>query len=322
MNVRERDVDVGGIRVHIRDAGEGRPVLLLNGIGAHGAMWEPLEQALGGLRLIEFDAPGSGRSGTPLYPVSIPALAWLAGRVLDEVKVSAANVIGYSMGGMVAQQMAAAAPRRVDRLVLVATSCGWGGVPGQPAALLNLATPLRYRSKTFHALTLGSMTGGRSRSDRTWVERHGELRRRHPPSTRGYLGQLLSASLWCGLPLLARIRNPTLVVSGDDDPLVPIANAMLLASRLPLARLVVAPDEGHLLLMDPRSAVLEPIREFLAAEPLEAARVWRASRVVTLADADAAIAETRHQMQPWGVLSSVIRAAWPAHADCPLSPRR
>jgi pimeloyl-ACP methyl ester carboxylesterase len=305
--IRERDADIGGIRLHIRDGGEGRPVLLVNGIGAHAAMWEPLERVLGGFRLIEFDAPGTGRSGTSAFPVSIPALARLAAGVLDAAEVSAADVIGYSMGGMVAQQLAALAPRRVRRLVLVGTSCGWGGVPGRAAAVLNLATPLRYWSECFNRLTLGSMTGGRSRTDREWVERQSELRRRHPPSTLGYLAQLLSSSLWCGLPLLARIRAPTLVVTGDDDPLVPAANAMLLASRLPRARVLLAPGEGHLLLMDPESAVLEPIRDFLGSEPLDTASVWTDSRVVTIEDAAAAISATPHQIQPWGVLNSILR---------------
>jgi pimeloyl-ACP methyl ester carboxylesterase len=195
MTIHEQDADIGGIRVRIRDVGEGRPVLLLNGIGAHAAMWEPLEHVLSGFRLIEFDSPGTGQSETSLFPVPIPALARLAARILDDVGLSTASVIGYSMGGMVAQQLAALAPQRVRRLVLVGTSCGWGGVPGQAAAVLNLATPLRYWSESFNRLTLGSMTGGRSRTDCEWVERQSELRRRHPPSTLGYLAQLLSSSL-------------------------------------------------------------------------------------------------------------------------------
>jgi pimeloyl-ACP methyl ester carboxylesterase len=307
MRIEEQDRRIAGMRLRLRVVGHGHPVLLLNGVGAHMAMWGPLEQALDGFQLIEFDAPGTGRSGRPPYPLSIPALASLASHVLDEVNVRAADVVGYSMGGMVAQQLAASEPRRVRRLVLAATSCGWGSVPGQLEALLNLATPLRYWSKTFHRLTLGSMTGGRARTDHEWVDCHGELRGRRPPSTVGYVGQLLSLGLWSGLPLLERICHPTLVVTGDDDPLVPAANALLLASRLPRARVLVAPGEGHLLLMDPESVVLEPIRDFLRAESLEAASAWRGSPVVTPRDADAAIAATAHQTQPWGVLNGLFR---------------
>jgi pimeloyl-ACP methyl ester carboxylesterase len=224
------------------------------------------------------------------------------------------------MGGMVAQQLAASQPRRVRRLVLVATSCGWGGVPGRPAAVLNLATPARYLSTTFHRRTIGSMTGGRSRTDGEWVNRQGELRRRHPPSTLGYFSQLLGLSTWFGLPLLPRICHPTLVVMGDDDPLVPTANGLLLASRLPRARVLVAAGEGHLLLMDPDSAVLEPIRDFLSARPVERASAWQSSQVVSHADADAAIAATPLQAQPWGVVNRIVRASVPRNHPWRLRP--
>jgi poly(3-hydroxyoctanoate) depolymerase len=311
MSIAERSVLVDGVRLHLREVGYGPPVLVINGIGAHTAMWGPLEHALDGFHLIEFDAPGTGQSATLPYPVTVPALAWLASQILDKVGVETADVVGYSMGGIVAQQLAASAPERIRRLVLAATSCGWGGVPGQPRALLNVATPLRYLSPGFYRRTIGSMAGGRARRDPEWIDHHGELRRRHPPTVRGYLGQVLTVSAWSGLPLLPRIRQPTLVVTGDDDPLVPPANSMLLASRLPMARVLLAPGEGHLLLMDPESAVLEPIRDFLGAESLDEATVWREARVVSRDQARAAIASTRQQLQPWGAVSAIMRAIWP-----------
>jgi poly(3-hydroxyoctanoate) depolymerase len=308
----EHTLRIGGLRLHVREVGEGRPVLLINGLGTHVDMWSPLEQALGGFRLIEFDAPGTGRSSTPPYPVTIPALAWLARRVLDRVGVRRADVLGYSMGGLVAQQLAASAPQRVRRLVLVGTSCGWGGVPGALGPMLNIATPLRYWSPAFYRRTIGGMVGGRARHDTEWVERHGRLRLRHPPSAEGYFGQVLTVSAWSGLPLLPRIRQPALVVTGDDDPLVPPANALLLASRLRDARVLVAPGEGHLLLMDTESAVLQPIAEFLAAAELAKAPVWRNAQVVSAGEAAAAIAAARRQAQPWGLVSAALRRTWRA----------
>jgi pimeloyl-ACP methyl ester carboxylesterase len=308
MSIDERSVTVDGVRLHVREVGDGPPVLMINGIGAHTAMWGPLEHVLHDFHLIEFDAPGTGRSATPPYPVTVPALAWLASRILDKVSVVKADVLGYSMGGIVAQQLAVSASQRIRRLVLAATSCGWGGVPGHPRALLNVATPLRYWSPAFYRRTIGSMAGGRARRDPEWIDLHGELRRRHPPTVRGYFSQVLTLSAWSGLPLLPQIRLPTLVVTGDDDPLVPPANSLLLASRLPHARAVVAPGEGHLLLMDPESAVLEPIREFFAADSLDEATVWREAKLVSRDQARAAIASTRNQLQPWGAVSAVMRA--------------
>ena len=312
MKVRERSVEVDGLRLHVREVGSGEPLLLINGIGAHTAMWTPLEQVLGQFRLIEFDAPGTGQSATSSYPVSIPALAWLARRILEESGVSSADVLGYSLGGLVAQQLAIAYPQRVRRLVLVATSCGWGGVPGRPGAMLNVATPLRYWSPTFYRRTIGSMAGGHARRDVDWVRRHGQLRQRHPPSVWGYMGQMVGASSWSSLPALGRIKQPTLVITGDDDPLVPAANSMLLTSRLPEARLLVATGEGHLLLMDSGSAALEPIREFVAAPVHTETQVWKAARKVGAEESRAAISAAGRQLQPWGALSALMRAAWPA----------
>ncbi|WP_448638524.1 alpha/beta fold hydrolase [Geodermatophilus sp. URMC 63] len=301
------------MRLHVREVGEGPPVLLINGLGAHTEMWQHLEQALPGRRLIEFDAPGVGRSPAPRYPVTIPALARLAREVLDSARVDQVDVLGYSMGGLVTQQLAASAPDRVRRLVLVGTSCGlWGGVPGQLGPLLNLATPLRYWSPAFYRRTIGGLAGGRARFDADWVAQHGQLRRRQPPSTRGYLGQVLSASQWSGLPLLHRIHHPVLVVTGDDDPLMPAANAVLLGRRLPNARVLIPRGEGHLLLMDPDSTALRPIRDFLLAETLDEAPVWRDALIVDDEDLRLAMSRTPRPAQPWATASAVMRAVWPA----------
>lgn len=309
---RESTVRVGGLRVHVREVGEGAPVLLINGIGTHSAMWEPVEGAFGGLRLIEFDAPGTGRSCPTSTVVSVPALAWLATRVLDALGVERADVLGYSMGGIVAQAMAVYTPERVRRLVLVATTPGAGGVPGSFAAMLNVATPLRYYSSSYYDRTIGGMVGGRARTDAEWVARHGRLRRRNPPSVRGYLGQLASVGAWTNLPLVHRIHHPTLIVTGDDDPLVPPANSAILARRLPNARLLTVPGEGHLLLMDAASDALAPIHGFLSAESSEESRAWREARTVDEEDELDAIAATGPMLQPLGALSAVLRRVWPA----------
>lgn len=314
---RESSVRVGGLHIHVREVGEGPPLLLINGIGTHSAMWRPVEAALPGLRLIEFDAPGTGRSSNTSTFVTIPALAWLATRVLDEVGVERADVLGYSMGGIVAQAMAIYAPSRVRRLVLVSTTPGLGGVPGSLSAMVNVATPLRYYSERYYARTIGGMVGGRARTDRDWVARHGVLRRRDPPSLRGYLGQLAGIGSWTNLPLLHRIAPPTLVVTGDDDPLVPPANSVILARRIPRARLLVLPGEGHLLLMDARSTAPEPIRGFVTADSPEASSAWREGAEVTDRDVSAALAAAGRSMQPWGALGAVMRRAWPAAARPP-----
>src|SRR3954451_6681826 len=105
-------------------------------------MWKPLREALPGPRLIAFDAPGTGRSATPPIPLSLEALARVAEGVLDELGVERADVLGYSFGGAVAQRLARRAPERVRRLVLAATTPGWGGVPGSLRPPRRVAKPV------------------------------------------------------------------------------------------------------------------------------------------------------------------------------------
>src|SRR4051812_14340746 len=114
----ERVLRVAGRRVLVRESGQGRPLLLLNGIGAHVGMWRPLEHALGGLWLIAFDAPGTGRSPVPAAPLTFAGHAQVAEGLLDRLALERVDVLGYSFGGLVAQHLVRRAPERVRRLVL------------------------------------------------------------------------------------------------------------------------------------------------------------------------------------------------------------
>ena len=151
--------------------------------------------------------------------------------------------------------------------------------------------------------------GGRARSDAEFVRRHGDARQLNPPTTLGYLWQLAALLTSPGtLNWLSEITAPTLVVAGDDDPVMPLANAMLLGRHLPNARVVVAPGEGHLLLMDDDSAVLPAIGSFLAADDPGEADAWRKATVVD--DAMLRRALTRDApspANPWALMSAAVR---------------
>ena len=296
--------------VYVREVGEGRPLLLINGLGAHTAMWAPLEQTLEGFRIVEFDLPGAGRSDVPWKPVSVPRLARLATAVMDQFGLERADVLGYSMGGIVAQQLAADAPERVRRLVLAATTPGVGAMMGDLRALVNIVTPVRYQSAQLYAKTIGSLAGGRARRDHAWIAQQGALRLRHAPSWRGYLGQLASIAPWSALPFHERIEQPVLVLAGDDDPLTPVANGMIIAHQLPNGRLVVLRDEGHLMLLDPDSECHAAIRDFLFTEALEESETWQQAATVNAEELRIALAASGVQLPPWSILNAVMRRRW------------
>jgi len=255
-------VDGHLIRVSIR--GEGRPLLLAMGLGGNIEMWDPLERTLNdrGIQTIAYDASGTGDSPPRRLPLRMPGLARQAAHLLDTLGHPQADVLGVSFGGAVVQELALADPCRVRRLVLASTTCGFGGVPGNPLSLALLATPARYYSPAFLRLTAGLLYGP---IDSDGLREQIHARRARPPTIRGYIGQLCAGAGWTSLPWLHRIEAPTLVLSGGADPIVPPINARILASRLPHARLEILPDAGHLMLMDHAEWCAAAIADFLAA---------------------------------------------------------
>jgi poly(3-hydroxyoctanoate) depolymerase len=296
----------------VRETGAGRPLLLLNGVGAHVGMWRPLESALDGIRLISFDAPGTGRSQTPIVPLRFETLAGIAEQVLDRVGHEQVDVLGYSFGGIVAQHLARRAPGRVRRLVLAATTPGWGGVSGSLRTIARMSTPLRYHSRPYYERTIGDLAGGRARTDPDWLKRHGDERREHPPHPLGYMWQVAALTMPPGsLPWLHTLAHPTLVVAGDDDPILPLVNSLLLAQRIPRARLLRASGEGHLLLLDPDSAAHPVIRDFVRCDDARASEAFkRTVEVDETAVRDELRKDGKRLGHPVGVLNAMTRAVY------------
>jgi poly(3-hydroxyoctanoate) depolymerase len=256
-------VDGHVLRVSIR--GEGPPILLIMGLGGNIEMWRPLERELHrrGFQTIAYDAPGTGHSPSRLIPLRPHGLARQAAHLLDTLALPAADVLGVSFGGGVAQELALRNPHRVRRLVLASTACGLGGVPGNPLALGLLATPLRYYSSRFLQATKRCTYGPFTAPDSALMHEHIAARRSRPPSMWGYVSQLYAGAGWTSLPWLHRITAPTLVLAGGKDPIVPPVNARILAARIPGATVHIEPDAGHLLLMDRAPLCAELIARFL-----------------------------------------------------------
>ena len=252
---------VRGARLQVAVEGEGQPILLVMGIGASLKLWRPFVKALVplGYRTIAFDLPGAGASAPVWPPLRMRGLADLAGGVLDHLNIPRAHVLGYSFGGAVAQEIAYRQPDRVDRLVLAATIPGLGSLPGRPTALLHMTTPMRYWSPRYAAKVAGSLYGGSARNHpmRPAVLVSGQPDR---PSILGYAGQLSAITGWTSIPWLRHIPQPTLVLTGDDDPIIPTINGRLLAALIPGAELHIAKGAGHLYLLDqsrPAAAIID-----------------------------------------------------------------
>jgi poly(3-hydroxyalkanoate) depolymerase len=228
---RMRILSVGGraIRVSVRESSPGWPSLLLcNGIGASMELFQPFIDALDPRRgIIRFDMPGIGGSPAPVLPYHLATSAPLLAGLLDQLGCPQADVLGISWGGALAQQFALSRPDRVRRLVLVATGTGALMVPAGPRVLLRMLTPRRHRDPGHAGRIAGALYGGSARQDPMVVRDllHATTRLGPP---RGYYYQLLSAAGWTSLPRLPGLRTPTLILAGDDDPIIPLANARIM----------------------------------------------------------------------------------------------
>ena len=263
-----RSLTVGGraIRVAVREGTAGRPPLLLcNGIGASLELLQPFVDALDPQRgVIRFDMPGIGGSPAPVIPYHLAASAPLLSGLLDQLGYQRADVLGISWGGGLAQQFALSRADRVRRLVLVATGPGALMVPAHPRVLLRMLTPRRHRDPGYAARIAGELYGGSVRKDPALARDllHATARL---GQARGYYYQLISSIGWTSLPRLPMMRQPTLILAGDDDPIIPLVNARIMQRLIPRSELHIY-HGGHLELAADAERIAPVVEAFLDAD--------------------------------------------------------
>jgi len=266
---RMRSLTVGGrgMRVAVRAGTAGRPPLLLcNGLGASLELLQPFVDALDPRRaVIRFDMPGIGGSPVPVIPYHLAASASLLSGLLDRLGYEQADVLGISWGGGLAQQFALGRPDRVRRLVLVATGPGALMVPGGPRVLMRMLTPRRHRDPGYAARVAGELYGGSARTDPALASDLLHATTRLGPA-RGYFYQLMAGIGWTSLPRLPKLRQPTLILAGDDDPIIPLVNARIMHRLIPRSELHVY-HGGHLELVTGAERIAGVVEAFLDAGP-------------------------------------------------------
>lgn len=261
IDIRMIDVDGQMLRVGIREGASKRPPLMMfNGIGANLELAEPFMLALDDTGTIIFDVPGVGGSPLPSLPYRPSTLARMARRLLEILGHEQADISGVSWGGGLAQQFARQYPGHCRKLILAATAPGWTMVPGSPSVLSKMASVRRYTDPGYMRTIAADIYGGAFRTDPTLITRHATAMK--GATQYGYTLQLLAMTGWTSLPWLWTLPQPTLVMAGTDDPLVPVVNAKVLARMIPNARLHLV-DEGHLFLVTQPKESAEIIEAFL-----------------------------------------------------------
>lgn len=259
-----------GFRMYYEEHGSGFPLLLVNGLGSDHLEWlHQMPVFAPRFRVVIFDNRGTGKSAVPPGPYSTARMADDAAALLAMLRIDRAHVLGVSLGGMIAQEVALRHPDRVDGLVLGCTGPG-GTLSVRPSP----------EAMAAFALATGTDPEGELRrmipflyTDACCRERpeevEGFIRRRmeNPTPPAGYLAQLTAAVSHDASARLSRIRARTLVITGDADRLVPPENSARIAERIPGAKLVVLPGAPHRLFAETADAFNREVLSFLTPEP-------------------------------------------------------
>jgi pimeloyl-ACP methyl ester carboxylesterase len=262
---------VGAWRLHVRDTGprDAPAIVLLHGFGASLQTWDGWAPGLGRRwRVVRVDLPGSGLSPPdPADDYTDARSITMLVALMDGLGLPRASIAGHSIGGRIAWAFAAAHPERVDRLVLVApdgfASPGfeYGRAPAVPAmfALMRYVLP-----KPLLRMNLAPAYADPDVLSDALVTRYDDLLRA-PGARQALLDRMRQTVLVDPRPLLATIRAPTLLLWGERDAMIPLANSADYLKALPDARLVVIPGAGHLPQEEAASASLAAVEAFLSS---------------------------------------------------------
>jgi 3-oxoadipate enol-lactonase/4-carboxymuconolactone decarboxylase len=254
-------VEIRGLATHIAvDGPPGAPALLLvHSLGTNLHIWDAPAQALSrGLRVVRFDLRGHGLTEVSPGPVSLDDFADDALAVLDALGIATAHVAGVSIGGMIAQVIAARAPARVTSLILCDTALAI------PTAEMWRARAQTVRTEGIAAVADVALSRWVPPAYQTTPAGRGLrqiLLRTQPEGYAAACEALATADL---TRASAALRVPTLVVVGELDPSTPVALSEALCQAIPGARLAVLPGAAHLPMVDQPDAVTAAIRSFLA----------------------------------------------------------
>jgi len=258
-------IDVGGLQISARIKGSGPPLLMMNGIGASLGFLRPLQDKLRDFKTICYDPVGVGKSSPLKFPLRLRRHADHALGLLDALNIEQIDLFGVSWGGALAQEFTYRHGDRVRRLVLASTTAG-PGVLVSPSVLL-ASMDSRPRDSLAYLKTSGAkMFGGSLRTDAEALHGSGIFEHLAPKNSSVYYFQMAAAAGWSGLRYLAVMKQPTLILTGDDDPLVRPYNSRLLKWIIPNSRLQVIKGEGHFMVVSSADKIANHIRSFLSSD--------------------------------------------------------
>lgn len=257
---------IKGLDLYYEIHGMGFPLVLIRGLGSNADHWYDQIPAFSPyFSVVIFDNRGLGRSSKPEGPISILQMAEDTIGLLDELKIPKAHVLGISMGGMIAQEMALHFPTRIAGLILGCTHCG--GIKAIRPAEEILRLFYKYLNANSPAFDLDILkcffADQTIRHSPQVFQRYQQVSSKFPPSKDILFEQVravMNHDTWERLP---SIQNPTLILSGAEDVLVPPENSQILAERIPQAKLKIIEGGGHQFLIEKPAAFNKEVLDFL-----------------------------------------------------------
>jgi 3-oxoadipate enol-lactonase len=272
-------IETNGIRIAYQDHHPpGRrspdgpdPLLLISGVGYGGWFWHKVAPELAErFRVIAFDNRGAGESDKPDGPYTVPMMAADAAGLLEALGISRAAVLGHSLGGFIAQELAVTHPELVSRLILASTNPGGMDViPITPEAMEVLTNregdPVELVRRGISIACAPGFAGRRPEV----VQELLDYRFTNPVPPAQYQAQVFAGAGMAVLSSeevsrrLAAIVVPVLILSGEHDKVVPPGNVELLARKLPDARIRILPGTGHIFPIEDPAGTVSILLEFL-----------------------------------------------------------
>jgi 3-oxoadipate enol-lactonase len=256
-----------GVRLAYEERGGGEPLLFVQGLGYDRNGFGPLPTILADdFHVVVFDNRGVGDSDVPEGPYSVTQLATDAIAVLDAAGIGTAHVLGVSLGGFIAQELALAHPERVRKLVLCSTAPG-SVPPSHPMPQRGVDAFARFptmeREAGLRLMVENSLGDHGVRERPELVEDIYRYRLDRAPTLAGWQAQAYAGATFDAYERIPGIAAPTLVIQGSDDTVIDRRNAELLVERIPDARLELVPERGHLVIWEEGEMLAPIVREFL-----------------------------------------------------------
>ena len=259
---------VGDINLYYEIYGSGEPLVLIMGIGLHGGHWYAIQDKLAEeYRVVVLDNRGTGQSDKPEIPYTAKMMARDVAGLMDVLGIGAANVFGFSMGGMIAQEFALNYAERLNGLILGGTFCGGTkAVQATPEAMAYLLDPERAKQSEEDKARCAIpwiLSKEFVENNPAVIERLIAISVKYPTPPKAFVSQgnaILTHDTYDRLP---DIKAPTLVIAGSADRLMPCDNSKLLASRIPNAELAMIENAGHRFFTDSTEKASRIILDFL-----------------------------------------------------------